>query len=728
MGSRTFERLGWLLFLAFPFGMFAWLLPFVSRLTFGNDYSMFGPAQQLELMWSVWKGTFPLYMPGFAEGHATAAMTLGQLYHPLSWLSSLMPGYRDGLALEWNAFFRLLSLGLAHAFLFKLCRRLKVGPLPAFLLTVPAIYNLRMLDSFRYGAPLDAYVGMVLGATAVGFLYCDVESKRPIPVLALCAYLLTVSGHPQWAFFGWLGVGLFALFFPWLAPVFDPGQAPPSSKSLVVYAKRLALGFGTGLLLASPYLLTFYLEYFKTNQSRTANGYPWTLAYADSVLGELCNFLLPFHADVHGAFAGSGMFLLAALFPVTALAQRPPKVLWLVYAISLMAFLFAMGKATWVHPLLVKALPLFGAFRVPGRLTLWIPLFALPIWAWLLRESNRRAMLAACALAFILCLSHGLGSEDWLPVEDGYSPHRISAQGLPPSLDLAVILLSGATVVFLGGVEIQQRFARVLVALSLVAMVATTWLCLRFGTWSEPKRPTLAFAQIAQARESSVLALADPGNGMEMGSITEYLRRGLKPRRALGILHHHVEHKSSDDEILQLLQENPPNLPLLVDRPVEALSQTLGADQDQVDLVHNTSNRFVFDAAAATDGYFVLGLPWLPGFSCKVDGARAEVVKANALFPAVFVPHGTHQIDFRYVSWPFLVGVALAFATVAAWAFGLFRNRRRVAVGTLVSGALLAGFLHLAILDGPSFGTHYHWAASPEPSPTHAVPDVSPSR
>ena len=394
MGSRTVERLGWLLFLAFPFGMFAWLLPFVSPLTFGNDYSMFGPAQQLELMWSVWKGTFPLYMPGFAEGHATAAMTLGQLYHPLSWISSLMPGYRDGLDLEWNTFFRLLSLGLAHASLFKLCRRLNIKAMPAFLLTVPAIYNLRMLDSFRYGAPLDAYVGMVLAATAVGFLYCEVESKRPVAVLGLCAWLLTVSGHPQWTLFGWLGVGLFALLFPWLAVALDPDRAAPSAQSLVVYAKRLALGFGTGLLLASPYLLTFYFEYFKTNQSRTTNGYPWTLAYGDSILGEVCNFLLPFHADVHGAFAGSAFFLLAALFPVAVLAKRPPRVLWLAYALSVTAFLFAMGKATWVHPLLVKALPLFGAFRVPGRLTLWIPLFALPIWAWLLRESNRRALLA----------------------------------------------------------------------------------------------------------------------------------------------------------------------------------------------------------------------------------------------------------------------------------------------------------------------------------------------
>ena len=715
MGHRTVGQPSWLLFLAIPFGMFAWLLPFVSSVTIGNDYSIFGPGQQIELMWSAWKGTFPLYMPGFAEGHSTAAMTLGQLYHPLSWISSIMPRYRHGQALEWNTFFRLLSLGLAHAFLFKLCRRLHIKPLPSFLLTVPVIYNLRMLDSFRYGAALDAYVGMVLAATATGFVYFDRESKRPIALLGVCTYLLTVSGHPQWSFFGLTGVGLFALLFPWLAVALDPEIDALSVESLVRYAKRLTVGFGTGVLLASPYLLTFYLEYFSTNHSRLENGYAWTLFNGDSFLGELCNFLLPFHADVHGAFGGSALFLVAALFPLTALVRRPPRVLWIAYAIALLAFLFAVGKESWIHPLLVKTIPLFGAFRVPGRLTIWIPLFAFPIWAWLLRESNRTALFAACALAVILCASHWLWIEDWLPAEEMYSPHGISAQGLAASMDMLALGLSGATVFLLGCAAVQQRFSLSLVTLSVVAMLATTWLCLRFGTWREPKRPTPTFSQIAEARKVSVLALADPGSGMEMGSITAYLRRGLKPRQALGVIRHRIEHASSESDALQRLQERPPNLPLFVDRPVEPFSRELVSDHDQVDLVHNTSNRFVFDVVAAADGYFVLGLPWLPAFGCKVDGAKVAIAKADALLPAIFVPRGKHRVDFYFVSRAFLVGVALVFVTVSAWALWVFRRRRlRVTLGAILSGAVLAWLLYLSILDGPSFETKYHWDAHPE--------------
>jgi hypothetical protein len=708
--------------------MFAWLLPFVSSVTLGNDYSIFGPGQQIELMWAVWRGTFPLYMPGFAEGHSTAAMTLGQLYHPLSWISSLMPGYGDGLALEWNTFFRLLSLGLAHGVLYKLCRRLRIPPLSSFLATFPAVYNLRMLDSFRYGASVDAYVGMVLAASAAGFLYLERDSKRLIVLLGVCTYLLTVSGHPQWSFFGLLGVAFFALLFPWLARALDTDSEAPSVATFVRYGRRLALGVATGLLLASPYLLTFYVEYFKTNQSRIANHYTWTLQNADSLLGELSNFLLPFHADVHGAFGGCVLFALAALFPLAALVRRPPKVLWVAYAVGLLAFLFAVGKDSWIHLLLVKTLPLFGVFRVPGRLTLWIPLFLFPIWAWLLRESNRAALSATCAASVLLCASNGFWTKDWLPAVEMYTPHRIAAQGLPSFLDLLVLILSAATATLLGWAALQQRFFRALVALSVAAMLATTWLCLRFGTWIEPKRPTPSFAHIAAAHKASVATQADPGSGMEMGSVTAYLRHGLKPRQALGVIRHQVVRGSSEGEVLRRLHDHGAEPPLFINRPIEPLARDLVATRDQVDLVRNTSNRFVFRVAAAADGYFVLGLPWLPGFTCKMDGTRVPVVKADALFPAIYLPRGTHQVDFCFVSWAFIVGVALAFMTVAGWMLWVFRRRiLPVAAGTILAGALLAWLLRLLLLDGPSFQTDYHWTASAE-TRTLTAPGESPHR
>jgi len=54
--------------------------------------------------------------------------------------------------------------------------------------------------------------------------------------------------------------------------------------------------------------------------------------------------------------------------PLAASSKRPPRILWIFYGIAVLTFLYALGKETWVHPFMVKHLPLFGAFRVPGRI------------------------------------------------------------------------------------------------------------------------------------------------------------------------------------------------------------------------------------------------------------------------------------------------------------------------------------------------------------------------
>ncbi|MEP7125894.1 MAG: hypothetical protein ABJE95_33490, partial [Byssovorax sp.] len=504
-----------------PFIMMSWLWPFVMPMTLGNDYSIFTPGDELELMWAVWRGTFPLFMPGFAGGHSTAAMTLGQFYHPLPWISSIMPGYWHGLALEWNTFYRLISLGIAHISLFKLCRRLRVTPLPAFVATFPVVYNLRMLDSFRYGASLDSYVAMVLIAAAAGFVFLDPERKRPVAFLALGTYLIVVSGHPQWAFLGIMIAGLFAVLFPWAAAAMDPTLPRHERGTVRRYLVRLTAGFSTGLLLAAPYLLPFYFEFFKTNQSRTNGDYAWSLGYGDSTPGEFANFLFPLHADVHGAFGGSALFLLAALFPLAALVKKPPRVLWILYLIGGVAYCFALGKETWVHEAMVKHLPLFGSFRVPGRIVIWIPLTILPVLVWMLRVDNRRALLTAATSALVLFASTWLWTSKGLPASESLSPHKI-VKNLPVYVDAVILYASGATLLFLAGIARYRKFTRTLFVLSALGIMLTSWICLLEGTWKQKKPTMTTFQQITDAHKKSVVSHADAGSGMEMRSVSDY--------------------------------------------------------------------------------------------------------------------------------------------------------------------------------------------------------------
>jgi hypothetical protein len=114
---------------------------------------------------------------------------------------------------------------------------------------------------------------------------------------------------------------------------------------------------------------------------------------------------------------------------------------------------------------------------------------------------------------------------------------------------------------------------------------------------------------------------------------------------------------------------------------------------------------------AARDGYFVLGLPLLPGFVCRIDRSFAKVVRADALYPSVFVPHGFHVVDFYFVSWPFVVGVGIAFGALWVLTYWVAGRRRRLWVtrGMLIACLPLAVLLLLFLYAGPPFNTNYFW-------------------
>jgi hypothetical protein len=702
------------LFLLLPFVMLSWLLPFVSKQTIGNDYSIFALLAQLDMMWSVWKGTFPLYMPGFAGGHSTAAMTLGQLYHPISWISSLMPGYSSGLALEWNTFFRLLSLGLVHLVLFYTCRRLAMGRLEAFLCTFPVVYNLRTLDSFRYAAALEGYTGMLLVAATGILVFLDERSKGRVVLLAISTYLTAVSGHPQWAFLGMDGAMLFLGMFPWLARTIQPGLPALSLDRCARYYKRIGIGLGTGALLSAPYGLTFFFEFFRTNQTRAGNtDYAWTLGYADSLRGELANFLLPLHADVHGAFGGSALFLVAAMLPLVFIVKRPPAVLLVAYATGLLAFLFSLGDAGPIHMYITQHVPLFESLRTPGRIVIWIPVVFFPILAWLLRPSNRRALVVAGAGAFLAFLMVRLGVSEVLPLRESLSPHKILGKAIPPFYDSLVLHLSGATILFLLLAVVWGRKRRFCLSASLACTLASTWLCLSVGTWKQDKSPSYSFNNMIEDRTNSPIAHAAGGEGfgLEMRSVAEYRKRGLKSERPLGVIVHGPAHGLSDSEILQQLQSGTASGPVFVDGPLEVSSEKAASDYDTVSLVYNTSNRFRFNVVAARDGYFVLGLPMLPGFVCRIDGSFAKVVKANALYPSVFLPRGFHVVDFYFISWPFVAGGGIALGTLWVLIHWVAARKRRswARRGMPLAALLLAVLFWVFVYAGPSFNTSYFW-------------------
>ena len=176
--EKIINTKSYILILLLPAIVFYWLIPFYGELTIGNDYGIFSIQQQMELAYSQKNGSFPLYSPGFAEGRSSAALTMGQMYHPLSYLASSSPGYWDGDALSWNTFFRLLSLGFTHLIVFLLLRKLGLRRVTSFLISFITVYNLRILDLFRYGASLENHVGCLLLCSTLALYFSTTDKNR----------------------------------------------------------------------------------------------------------------------------------------------------------------------------------------------------------------------------------------------------------------------------------------------------------------------------------------------------------------------------------------------------------------------------------------------------------------------------------------------------------------------------------------------------------------------
>jgi len=82
------------------------------------------------------------------------------------------------------------------------------------------------------------------------------------------------------------------------------------------------------------------------------------------------------------------------------------------------------------------------------------------------------------------------------------------------------------------------------------------------------------------------------------------------------------------------------------------------------------ADRMLLRARLGGDGYVVVADAWTPGWTARVDGRTAAVLRANVGFRALGVPSGVHDIELRY--WPpgLTAGLAITAIALAAIAIG----------------------------------------------------------
>jgi uncharacterized membrane protein YfhO len=66
-----------------------------------------------------------------------------------------------------------------------------------------------------------------------------------------------------------------------------------------------------------------------------------------------------------------------------------------------------------------------------------------------------------------------------------------------------------------------------------------------------------------------------------------------------------------------------------------------------------------------------------PGWNATLDSKPVTIFKINGFFRGVFVPAGTHQIEFLYQPTSFYLGIAAAAATLLVYGGFLIGINRR---------------------------------------------------
>jgi hypothetical protein len=85
----------------------------------------------------------------------------------------------------------------------------------------------------------------------------------------------------------------------------------------------------------------------------------------------------------------------------------------------------------------------------------------------------------------------------------------------------------------------------------------------------------------------------------------------------------------------------------------------------RADILSYEPEQVVIETEGDREGWLVLTDAWYPGWRATVDGAPADIARADVLFRAVPVPAGRHRVEFVYDPVLFQAGLVISL-TVAA--------------------------------------------------------------
>ena len=707
------------------------MIPFVSDLTLGSDYINYHVYHQLDLLFSIKSGSFPLYAPACYYGQSSV-YPHAQLYHPLAYLAALMPGFWQGYSLDWLTLFRLISLASCHFCLFRFLEKMRLNRTAAFIVSLVTVYNLRMLALFWNVTALEAYTGMLFLCAASGCYYLNPVSRRAPLLIIGATYWLITSDFPPMAFYGVMGSTVFTLALPFLHNTIVGESGKTGLKETVHFWAKIGLCFGTGILLSSAYLLPFFLDYLRNSSGRVDQPYAWAVQWTDTLAGFLNNFFLPLGSGF-SMFGGSPLFLMAITAPVVLILIRVkvPAVIWALSGVMVVCFLYMQGAGTPVHRWAWEYIPLVSALRGPGRIAMVLPLLFMMMLTWLVAALPRGRKLPAAvvaAAAVALTVVYAL-LPDHLFLNTCYGcPYNL--RDIPAWAE-PVILITGLVIPILAYICFSSaRLKRTGGFMLAVLTVVHLMILFRYGAYAmAPRQKTPTYDQILAQKKTAInfqpvfFLNQHAGSRLVVRQLKNYFMEPhlAKIYRRFTVVggpdeaYERLNHGRQPDEVVV---ENFPAVP-------EDSQQCADCESvpDQVRLTYAAYNRLVFSATACRSSFFVFSYPRSGHWRVRLDGRDTATYAANGAAHAVWLAAGTHTIEFRYWSAAAVYGMmtsclilALVIALAGVSGFGSLAGGLIAAAGFAASAGLFC-FWYAGLYNGDNLGTVYNWQSPPPSAP-----------
>ena len=559
------------------------------------------------------------------------------------------------------------------------------------------------------------------------------------PVFGLVFATQVLSGFPQSAYICALVYGAFALSRAWM--VRAETSVTAAGRRLVPLGVAAALGGAAGAVVLLPLSALGAIS----DRAETLS-YDWATRLAYWV-PNVQTFLVPYaHGDISdNSYAGPPFFwedygylgaLTVLLAAYGAYRERRRPIVLFTLAMTLVAYLFVLGRATPAYHLAYVLIPGLKMFRFPTRFLIVVELGLALLAAFgltRLRDDlarrwpapSRIPVLTAGAICAITAL-------DLFIQQPRQNPMVPAGTWLaPPS---SVALVRGATPqprtftprhrdvhrqtfqVARGWADVEPYFQlRDVLAPNLggglwnvpsgdcYVGVSPRWYV---DVWGDHNRELSLMAMLAandinggmlRVRPNLPAVLAAygvthmlssyPVEGARLpfegrsGSAYVYRVEGAARVRVVPEARHVTDAEAASLLLAPVFDAT--RTVLLHDAPPDVGPLTAGAVADgaRAAIVGETHDTVTIEAAAPADAFLLLADTFYPGWSADVDGRPVPLFRANLSVRAIQLPRGTHTVRFRYEMPGLTRGLAISAAAIVLlllWTAAAFARGRLV--------------------------------------------------